>query len=89
MFARMLSLLASLFSLHDNGVSLCPNALYPVSKAGRVVGISQSRETRLQGNEDMEGGSQTNCCLLPPFGVPLGQGQGQAADPGSLCPLVA
>lgn len=63
MFARMLSLLASLFSLHDNGVSLCPNALYPVSKADRVVGISQSRETPLQGNEAMEGGSQTNCCL--------------------------
>lgn len=61
MFARMVSLLA-FFSLHDNGV-----ALYPVSKADRVVGISQSRETRVRGNEDMEGGSQTNCCLLPPF----------------------
>lgn len=67
MFAKMLSLFEFFFSLHDNGVSLCLNALYQVSKADRVVGISQSRETRVRGNEDMEGGSQTNCCLLPPF----------------------
>lgn len=80
MFAGVISLLASSFSLCDNGVSLYPKALNQISKLDRVVGIGQSRKTRLWEMRTGREGSQTNCRLLPPFGVPLGTGQGLKAD---------